>query len=76
MAKAVDIVANELLAVATPGEGLLPHLLFENLIFTWEPIADSLKYSCILCAVDQVQLDRAKKSTKSAILMNLESRVS
>lgn len=27
-------------------------------------------------AVDQVQLDRAKQSTKSAILMNLESRVS
>ncbi|KAI9191069.1 hypothetical protein LWI28_003109 [Acer negundo] len=25
--------------------------------------------------VDQVQLDRAKQSTKSAILMNLESRV-
>ncbi|KAH7512958.1 mitochondrial-processing peptidase subunit alpha [Ziziphus jujuba] len=45
VAKAVDIVANELLAVATPGE------------------------------VDQAQLDRAKKSTKSAILMNLESRM-
>lgn len=30
----------------------------------------------ILCdEVDQVQLDRAKQSTKSAILMNLESRV-
>ncbi|KAF3442943.1 hypothetical protein FNV43_RR16861 [Rhamnella rubrinervis] len=43
--KAVDIVANELIAVAKSGE------------------------------VDQVQLDRAKKSTKSAILMNLESRV-
>lgn len=26
-------------------------------------------------AVDQVQLDRAKESTKSAVLMNLESRV-
>ncbi|GMN50663.1 hypothetical protein TIFTF001_019822 [Ficus carica] len=44
-AKAVDIVANELIAIATPGE------------------------------VDQLQLDRAKKSTKSAILMNLESRM-
>ncbi|PON62486.1 Coenzyme PQQ biosynthesis protein [Parasponia andersonii] len=44
-AKAVDIVANELIALAKPGE------------------------------VDQVQLDRAKKSTKSAILMNLESRM-
>nr|BAB62405.1 mitochondrial processing peptidase alpha subunit [Morus alba] len=44
-AKAVDVVANELIAISKPGE------------------------------VDQVQLDRAKKSTKSAILMNLESRV-
>ena len=30
----------------------------------------------MLClSVDQIQLDRAKQSTKSAILMNLESRV-
>ncbi|VVA10438.1 PREDICTED: mitochondrial-processing peptidase [Prunus dulcis] len=43
--KAIDIAANELIAIATPGE------------------------------VDQVQLDRAKKSTKSSILMNLESRM-
>jgi len=43
VSKAIDIVANELIAVATPGE------------------------------VDQVQLDRAKQSTKSAILINLES---
>lgn len=28
-----------------------------------------------LSAVDQVQLDRAKQATKSAILMNLESRM-
>ncbi|GKD71681.1 mitochondrial-processing peptidase subunit alpha-like protein [Tanacetum coccineum] len=45
VSKAIDIAANELIAVATSGE------------------------------VNQVQLDRAKKSTKSAILMNLESRV-
>lgn len=44
VSKAVDLVARELLAVATPGQ------------------------------VDQVQLDRAKESTKSAVLMNLESR--
>ncbi|KAE7998627.1 hypothetical protein FH972_003153 [Carpinus fangiana] len=43
VSKAIDIVANEFIAVATPGE------------------------------VDQVQLDRAKQSTKSAILINLES---
>ncbi|XP_071697567.1 mitochondrial-processing peptidase subunit alpha-like [Rutidosis leptorrhynchoides] len=43
--KAIDVAANELLAVATNGE------------------------------VTQVQLDRAKQSTKSAILMNLESRM-
>ncbi|KAL9443682.1 hypothetical protein AB3S75_016953 [Citrus x aurantiifolia] len=45
VSKAIDLVARELIAVATPGE------------------------------VDQVQLDRAKQSTKSAILMNLESRM-
>lgn len=33
-------------------------------------------YHILLPAVDPVQLDRAKQSTKSAILMNLESRVS
>ncbi|KAJ8750912.1 hypothetical protein K2173_016093 [Erythroxylum novogranatense] len=42
---AIDIAANELLQVATPG------------------------------AVESVQLSRAKQSTKSAILMNLESRM-
>lgn len=45
VAKAIDIAANELIALATPGE------------------------------VDLVQLDRAKLSTKSSILMNLESRM-
>ncbi|KAE9616177.1 putative quinol--cytochrome-c reductase, Mitochondrial processing peptidase [Lupinus albus] len=45
VAKAVDIAAKELIAIASPG------------------------------LVSQVQLDRAKKSTKSAVLMNLESRV-
>ncbi|XP_025609895.1 uncharacterized protein [Arachis hypogaea] len=29
----------------------------------------------VLYAIDQVQLDRAKQATKSAILMNLESRM-
>ncbi|CAI8619716.1 unnamed protein product [Vicia faba] len=45
VSKAIDIAANEILAVATSGQ------------------------------VDQVQLDRAKQATKSAILMNLESRM-
>ncbi|GMY36203.1 mitochondrial-processing peptidase subunit alpha-like [Fagus crenata] len=45
VSKAIDIVAKELIAVATPGE------------------------------VDQVQLDRAKQSTKSGILIHLESRI-
>ncbi|KAK1417376.1 hypothetical protein QVD17_26503 [Tagetes erecta] len=44
-AKAIDIAARELVAVATNGE------------------------------VNQVQLSRAKQSTKSAVLMNLESRM-
>ncbi|KAJ9183874.1 hypothetical protein P3X46_007674 [Hevea brasiliensis] len=43
--KAIDLAANELIAVASPG------------------------------AVDPVQLARAKQSTRSAILMNLESRM-
>ncbi|KAI6690102.1 hypothetical protein NL676_026930 [Syzygium grande] len=45
VAKAVDLAAEELLALATPGQ------------------------------VTQVQLNRAKESTKSAVLMNLESRM-
>lgn len=45
VAKAVDLAAQELIAVASAGQ------------------------------VSQVQLDRAKESTKSAVLMNLESRV-
>ncbi|QCD85216.1 mitochondrial-processing peptidase subunit alpha-like [Vigna unguiculata] len=45
VSKAIDITANEILAVATHGK------------------------------VEQVQLDRAKQATKSAILMNLESRM-
>nr|KYP54276.1 hypothetical protein KK1_000459 [Cajanus cajan] len=45
VAKAVDLAANELISLASPGE------------------------------VTQVQLDRAKESTKSAVLMNLESRM-
>ncbi|KAG6723489.1 hypothetical protein I3842_03G210700 [Carya illinoinensis] len=45
VSQAIDVVVNELISVATPGE------------------------------VDQVQLDRAKQSMKSAILINLESRI-
>ncbi|XP_004287497.1 PREDICTED: mitochondrial-processing peptidase subunit alpha-like [Fragaria vesca subsp. vesca] len=45
VAEAIDIAADELVALATPGE------------------------------VDVVQLDRAKQSTKSSILMHMESRM-
>ncbi|KAI4329194.1 hypothetical protein L6164_021484 [Bauhinia variegata] len=45
VAKAVDIAAKELTAIATPGQ------------------------------VSEIQLNRAKESTKSAVLMNLESRM-
>ncbi|KAH7547208.1 mitochondrial-processing peptidase subunit alpha [Ziziphus jujuba] len=45
VSKAVDIAAQELIAIATPGQ------------------------------VTQVQLNRAKEATKSAVLMNLESRM-
>ncbi|KAK8963712.1 Mitochondrial-processing peptidase subunit alpha [Platanthera guangdongensis] len=45
VSKAVDLMARELVAVATPGQ------------------------------VNQIELDRAKQATKSAVLMNLESRM-
>ena len=74
MVQAVDIVAHELIAITTPGQGLLPHLNMDSsfIEFNLGPID---KMFTFLYAVDQLQLDRAKKSTKSAILMNLESRV-
>ncbi|KAL6006042.1 hypothetical protein ACLOJK_040087 [Asimina triloba] len=49
VSSAVDLAARELLAVATPGQGLV--------------------------SSSHVQLDRAKEATKSAVLMNLESRM-
>lgn len=75
-AKAVDVVANELIAISKPGEGLLHPTICS--FFLDNPILlGILLLTCLSLfhAVDQVQLDRAKKSTKSAILMNLESRV-
>jgi len=70
---AVDLAARELIALASPGQGLicLPCFLspFVN------PDICQIKYGLPTMAVSQVQLDRAKESTKSAVLMNLESRV-
>ena len=78
VAEAIDIAADELIALATPGQGqlifsflsfvflLIPLSYFENL---------SLTVFFLSSTVDVVQLDRAKQSTKSSILMILESRV-
>jgi len=71
--KAVDLAARELIALASQGQGLicLPCFLFPFVN------SDICQIKCELppMAVSQVQLDRAKESTKSAVLMNLESRV-
>ncbi|KAK2989587.1 hypothetical protein RJ640_027361, partial [Escallonia rubra] len=66
VSKAVDIAVRELIAVATPGQVFLKAV----------PVLISAVAQIIaLLAVDQVQLNRAIQSTKSAILMNLESRM-
>lgn len=75
MPKAVDIAAKELLAIASPGQGftcislLFLQCIGKNIDFC------QIKLALLAMTVTQVQLDRAKKSTKSAVLMNLESRV-
>lgn len=77
MAKAVDLAAEELLALATPGQGSccicfcssMCHFCFLFLL------CPDINRKFLFLAVTQVQLNRAKESTKSAVLMNLESRV-
>lgn len=82
--KAVDIAAGELISIATPGQGLLCMIaslsfcafLVRFLLFKSSPLSLHFFlffYTCV--AVSEVQLKRAKESTKSAVLMNLESRV-
>lgn len=82
MSKAIDVAAKELISVANPGESSLPYLFLIQfcLMFFFFQTFHIFAYYCyslsfLLCAVDQIQLDRAKQATKSAILMNLESRV-
>ena len=89
--KAVDVAVKELIAVASPGEGL-PSFHGLNLFLDLKLMIPSSRFFCLFStfylklekrwallfifdAVDQGQLDRAKQATKSAILMNLESRV-
>lgn len=78
MSKAIDIVANELIAVATPGEGFCLNFMLDSVVFSLphlilDPASDMFFPPFV--TVDEVQLDRAKQSTKSAILVNVESRV-
>lgn len=74
---AIDVAVKELIAVATPGQGwpLFVSAIILSLLatFTQWPVTEML--FMVFFAVGQKQLDRAKQSTKSAILMNLESRV-
>ena len=75
VAQAVDIAASELISIATPGQGLK---IFVFIIFYFLFFIISLfntPCSLLVVSVSQVQLNRAKESTKSAVLMNLESRV-
>jgi len=69
----VDIAAKELLAIASPGQGFTSLLFLEH--FSKNFHLCEIKLELLAMTVTQVQLDRAKKSTKSAVLMNLESRV-
>ncbi|XP_073110781.1 mitochondrial-processing peptidase subunit alpha isoform X4 [Elaeis guineensis] len=74
VSKAVDLAGRELLAVATPGERLL------FLCFLLDYFSIGFRFceffdSFLFFTVDQVQLDHDKESTKSAVLMNLESWV-
>lgn len=74
-AKAVDLAAGELLEIATPGKGFL---LVNHPVSTVDwPL--SFIFLCppffLPPVVTQEELDRAKEATKSAVLMNLESRV-
>lgn len=75
MAKAVDIAAKELIAIASPGQGFIFISLLFLLYISEDPNFCQTKLALLAMTVSQVQLDRAKKSTKSAVLMNLESRV-
>lgn len=67
--KAVNIAAAELRTIATPGQGRLDFMEFFN------TIASKANRTVTVIAVSELELQRAKKSTKSAILTNLESRV-
>jgi len=69
----VDIAAKELIAIASPGQGFASLLFLKY--FSKNFHLCKIKLELLAMTVTQVQLDRAKKSTKSAVLMNLESRV-
>lgn len=71
--KAVDLAAGELLEIATPGKGFLLFLLPSQIRIYFHVGFTFLGLLSFL--VSQEQLDRAKEATKSAVLMNLESRV-
>jgi len=71
--KALDLAAQELIALESPGQGLICLLCLLSPFVN--PDICQIKYGLPTMAVSQIQLDRAKESTKSAILMNLEFRV-
>lgn len=67
-AEGIELAADEMKAVAE-GKGF--RMYFHLLIYP----KDNIYSSYMFLAVNQKHLDRAKAATKSAILMNLESRV-
>lgn len=79
-AKGIELVADEMKAVAE-GKGfvkftLLPMILFfEPFVYVYIKKKHIITVGLYVLAVNQKHLDRAKAATKSAILMNLESRV-
>jgi len=78
--KAVDLAVAELIAIATPGQGFpfAPHFVYCTGYLCLCSVLDRAPpppSSLLYVAVTQEQLNRAKESTKSAVLFNLESRV-
>ena len=78
VAQAVDIAASELISIATPGQGFLEFQFYFCFFYKKKKkkkILSNTSCTLFIVPVSEVQLNRAKESTKSAVLMNLESRV-
>lgn len=74
MAKAVNVAASELLAVASPGQRTHTRSVLIFLVCFLTSTFIILIHECNI-PVTEVEVNRAKNATKSAVLTNLESRV-